>query len=200
MDGGRRQVLKSGSGMTLLALLAAAGWLRPGEALAESWNKAAFDARSLADAMSAIGGGGAAQSKDVEFFQTPEIAENGAVVPIGVASKLPKTESIAILIEKNPNMLASWQQSVRSCSQSPRCRTPCANWRGFRSPHGLAFSVCGYTFRWLLPAMSSALPTPRLLSTRLESNGLGSASEYILWCASALRFCFRHWQAASAES
>jgi len=39
--------------------------------------------------------------------QTPEIAENGAVVPVGVTSRIPKTESIAILIEKNPNMLAA---------------------------------------------------------------------------------------------
>ena len=35
-----------------------------------------------------------------------DIAENGAVVPIGVSSSLPKTESIAILVEKNPNALA----------------------------------------------------------------------------------------------
>ena len=37
----------------------------------------------------------------------PDIAENGAVVPIGIASAIPKTESIAILVEKNPNMLAA---------------------------------------------------------------------------------------------
>ena len=53
------------------------------------------------------GGGAPAQSKDIVFFQTPDIAENGAVVPIGIASAIPKTESIAILIEKNPNMLAA---------------------------------------------------------------------------------------------
>jgi sulfur-oxidizing protein SoxY len=107
MDGGRRKALQSGGGITLLALAAAAGWLRPERAYAESWNKEAFDSRSLGETMRALGGGEPAQSKDVEFFQTPEIAENGAVVPIGVASKVPKTESIAILIEKNPNMLAA---------------------------------------------------------------------------------------------
>ena len=46
-------------------------------------------------------------SAGITFFQTPDIAENGAVVPIGVTSTIPKTESIAILIEKNPNMLAA---------------------------------------------------------------------------------------------
>ena len=107
MDQGRRTVLKSGSGLTLAALLSAAGWLVPERARAETWNKAAFDTHDLRDTTKALGGAEAVQSKDVEFFQTPEIAENGAVVPVGVASKLPKTEAIAILVEKNPNMLAA---------------------------------------------------------------------------------------------
>ena len=107
MDGKRRAILKSGGGLTLLGLLTAAGWLKPGDARAQEWNKAAFDTHSLADTMKALGGGDPAQSKDIVFFQTPEIAENGAVVPIGITSNIPKTESIAILIEKNPNLLAA---------------------------------------------------------------------------------------------
>jgi sulfur-oxidizing protein SoxY len=107
MDSRRRTILKSGSGLTLLTLAAAAGWLDPKEALAQAWNKAAFDTRSLGDTLHALGGGEPAQSKDIEFVQTPEIAENGAVVPVGVTSRIPKTDSIAILIEKNPNMLAA---------------------------------------------------------------------------------------------
>jgi sulfur-oxidizing protein SoxY len=96
-----------GGGATLLALVAAAGWLKPGAAQAQAWNKAAFDTKSLGDTMKALGGGEPAQSKDIVFFQTPDIAENGAVVPVGITSNIPKTESIAILIEKNPNMLAA---------------------------------------------------------------------------------------------
>ncbi len=109
MDEMRRRLVRSGGGMTLLGLLLAAGWLKPEEALAQAqtWNKAAFDTHSLPDTMKALGGGDPAQSKDIVFFQTPEIAENGAVVPIGVTSNIPKTESIAILIEKNPNLLAA---------------------------------------------------------------------------------------------
>ena len=57
--------------------------------------------------MKALGGRAPAQSKDIAFVSTPDIAENGAVVPIGITSSIPKTESIAILIEKNPNMLAA---------------------------------------------------------------------------------------------
>lgn len=107
MKATRRDVLKTGGGVTLLTLLAAAGWLKPGEAAAQSWNKAAFEAKSLDETVKALGGGAPAQSKDITFVSTPDIAENGAVVPIGVASAVPKTESIAILIEKNPNMLTA---------------------------------------------------------------------------------------------
>jgi len=108
MNTGRRQMLKTGGGVTLLTLVAAAGWLKPGEALAaDAWNKAAFEAKSMDETMKAMGGGAPAQSKDIVFFQTPDIAENGAVVPIGVTSSIPKTESIAILVEKNPNMLTA---------------------------------------------------------------------------------------------
>jgi sulfur-oxidizing protein SoxY len=107
VDRTRRKLLSAGTGV--LALLAAAGGLRPGTAYAQApaWNKAAFETHNMAETMKALGGGEAAQSKDIVFFQTPDIAENGAVVPIGISSNIPKTESIAILIEKNPNMLAA---------------------------------------------------------------------------------------------
>jgi sulfur-oxidizing protein SoxY len=103
----RRKALRTGGGVTLLTLVAAAGWLRPEDALAAEWNKAAFETNSMDATVKALGGTAPAQSKDIAFFQTPDIAENGAVVPIGVTSSLPKTESIAILVEKNPNMLAA---------------------------------------------------------------------------------------------
>ena len=109
MDARRRDVLKTGGGVSLMALVAAAGWLKPGDALAQgaAWNKAAFETHSLDETMKALGGSAPAQSKDIVFVSTPDIAENGAVVPVGVSSGIPKTESIAILVEKNPNMLAA---------------------------------------------------------------------------------------------
>ena len=108
MDAGRRKVLRTGGSASLLTLLAAAGWLKPGDAVAaDAWNKAAFEAKTLDEAYKAMSGGAPAASKDIVFFSTPDIAENGAVVPIGVTSNLPKTESIAILVEKNPSMLAA---------------------------------------------------------------------------------------------
>ena len=108
MDVERRKVLKAGGGMTLLTMLAAAGWLEPQAALAaDGWNAAAFDTKSMDDTMKALGGGTPVPSKAITFVQTPDIAENGAVVPVGITSTIPNTQSIAILIEKNPNMLAA---------------------------------------------------------------------------------------------
>ncbi len=105
MNNQRRTVLKSGSGAALLGMLAAAGLITPGMALAD-WNKAAFDAKSMADTLKALGAGAPADSKEVQVTG-PDIAENGAVVPVGVASTLPNVSMVAILIEKNPNALAA---------------------------------------------------------------------------------------------
>jgi len=105
MNSSRRQALK---GTAVLGLAIAAGLLKPGSAWAQQagWNKAAFDTKTLNDAVKALGGASPAESNLIAIT-SPDIAENGAVVPIGITSAIPKTESIAILVEKNPNTLAA---------------------------------------------------------------------------------------------
>ena len=106
----RRTALKAGSSMTVLGLAIAAGLIPAREALAQAagWNKAAFDTKTLADLVRSLGGSAPSENTGVQFVApTPEIAENGAVVPVGVTSSLPKTEMIAILVEKNPNILTA---------------------------------------------------------------------------------------------
>ena len=108
MDTNRRHALKSGAALSLATLIAAAGWTLPARAAAgDPWNKNAFDTHSLDETLKALGGTGPLPSNDIAFFSTPDIAENGAVVPVGITSKIAETEAIAILIEKNPNMLAA---------------------------------------------------------------------------------------------
>lgn len=104
MNQKRRETLKAGAG--LLALLAAAGIISPGEANAADWNKAAFEGKTTQDALKALGAAGPANSADI-VIRAADIAENGAVVPVGVESKIPGTQSISILIDKNPNALAA---------------------------------------------------------------------------------------------
>jgi sulfur-oxidizing protein SoxY len=87
-------------------LLAALGilLLKPFAALA-AWNEQAFGAKTPADALKGIGAASPAPSKDI-VIEAPQIAENGAVVPIEIASNIPGTSAIAVVIEKNPFPLA----------------------------------------------------------------------------------------------
>jgi sulfur-oxidizing protein SoxY len=74
--------------------------LKPLAALA-AWHKEAFGAKSAPDALKNLGVGNAAPSQDV-VIEAPQIAENGAVVPIEISSNLRGTTSILVLIDKNP--------------------------------------------------------------------------------------------------
>jgi sulfur-oxidizing protein SoxY len=105
MHGDRREFLQFTG---LVGALAATGLLGAEQALAQqtAWNKAAFEAKNLADAVKALGGSGVTESKDITITG-PDIAENGAVVPVGVSSKVPGTQAVYILVEKNPNMVAA---------------------------------------------------------------------------------------------
>ena len=98
----RRQVLKHSA--VVAGLLAGTG-LFPQYALA--FNKAAFDAKSLADALKALGANGAPEASSAVTLTAPDIAENGAVVPLAVASTLPGIKQLVLLVEKNPNALVA---------------------------------------------------------------------------------------------
>jgi len=98
----RREMLAHGA--TVAGLLATAGLL-PQSALA-AWPQAAFDAKTLAEAVKALGGAAPVESKDVTITG-PDIAENGAVVPVGAATTLPGVKKLLLLVEKNPSVLAA---------------------------------------------------------------------------------------------
>ncbi len=74
--------------------------------LAAGYNSAAFDAKTLPDLMKALGGAAPTESKDVTITG-PDIAENGAVVPVGAATSLPGVKRLLLLVEKNPAMLSA---------------------------------------------------------------------------------------------
>ena len=102
----RRQMLSRSA--KVASLLAAVGLL-PGLAQAQAagtFNAAAFSAKTMADLMKAVGGAAPTESKDVTVTG-PDIAENGAVVPVGAATSLPGVKRLLILVEKNPSMLTA---------------------------------------------------------------------------------------------
>ena len=89
------------------ALLASVGMLPSlSHAQAAAYNSAAFEAKTIADLMKSLGAGTPAESKDVTVTG-PDIAENGAVVPVGAASALPGVKRMLLLVEKNPSVLTA---------------------------------------------------------------------------------------------
>lgn len=96
----RRDLLKQGS---LLAMMVGCGLLTTRQALAAE--ASGFDAKTLAEALKSLGSA-PVDSKEITIT-SPDIAENGAVVPVAVTSRLPKTQEIYILVEKNPNPLTA---------------------------------------------------------------------------------------------
>lgn len=99
----RRTALKHGA--TVAGLLLAAGHWPAAQAQAGAFNRAAFEGKSLAEVLKALGAATPAESKDITL-NAPDIAENGAVVPLGAATTLPGVRRVLLLVEKNPNTLA----------------------------------------------------------------------------------------------
>jgi sulfur-oxidizing protein SoxY len=100
----RRNFLKLSGGT--LAVTAAAGLLKTGPVWAAPWNKSAFESKAVADALKNLGASNLIESKDITIT-APDIAENGAIVPIAVTSRIPNTQNISIIAEKNPFPLAA---------------------------------------------------------------------------------------------
>ena len=88
-----------------LAALLAAGAAAPARAQSGGWNQAAFETKSIDESLKALGLAKPVESKDI-VFTAPDIAENGAVVPIAASTTLPGVQRLAFMIEKNPTTLA----------------------------------------------------------------------------------------------
>ena len=97
----RRETLRQS--LAVAGLLGGTG-LFPHNAFA--FNRAAFDAKTVPDAVKAYGGSAPVESKDVTLT-APDIAENGAVVPMTVATTLPNVKQLLVLVEKNPSALVA---------------------------------------------------------------------------------------------
>lgn len=100
MNQQRRSILKYSA---VFGLMASTGLISLAQA--EEWNKAAFEGKSLDDVFKILGAGSPDKSGAITL-NVPDIAENGAVVPVGMTTSL-KAEQMAILVEKNPSSLAA---------------------------------------------------------------------------------------------
>ena len=111
--------MEPGSGKTrrtaLQQSLALAGWLAgagllPNTAVAQAaasdWNAAAFGAHTLETVLLALGATRPTLSDEV-VLTIPDLADNGAVVPVGISTALPGVRRLVLLVEKNPTMLVA---------------------------------------------------------------------------------------------
>jgi sulfur-oxidizing protein SoxY len=100
MNIGRRLFLRTGAALAILAAL-------PRAILAAAWPEKAFSSPVANDALTDLFGSDQTMPSDEVSLKAPEIAENGAVVPIKIKTTLANVESISIIVEKNPRPLAA---------------------------------------------------------------------------------------------
>jgi sulfur-oxidizing protein SoxY len=100
----RREFIKGAGSLAALAIGGTLGL--PALAQTPAYNKAAFEAKNLQEVLKSLGGAAATESADITIV-APDIAENGSVVPVGVVSKVPGTQAVYILVDKNPSALAA---------------------------------------------------------------------------------------------
>jgi sulfur-oxidizing protein SoxY len=92
--------------LRILALLGAAGFVGRARAAAPGWPEQAFQQKTEAEAVKLLYGK-PFEASDKVVLDVPEIAENGAVVPISVSTTLENVTGISILVPGNPSVLAA---------------------------------------------------------------------------------------------
>ena len=102
----RRTLLKGTLAAGAVGMAIGTGLLTPRTVLA-AWPKDAFDAKSVDDAVNGLFGSTQLEGNDKIQIKVPDIAENGAVVPIGAATSMAGVKHLALLVEKNPSALVA---------------------------------------------------------------------------------------------
>jgi sulfur-oxidizing protein SoxY len=103
----RRLILRGAGLVALVGLGGISFGAAPALAAAnDKYPEDAFKAKSDVDAIKSLYGKTAEPSDKVKL-DAPEIAENGAVVPISVTTDLADVTSISFLVTENPNALAA---------------------------------------------------------------------------------------------
>jgi len=96
----RRIFMKASMAMLTLAAL-------PRVLFAKEWPKDAFMAETADEALTALFGSSETTPSDAVKLGAPEIAENGAVVPVTVESSLSGATSVSLVVDNNPRPLAA---------------------------------------------------------------------------------------------
>lgn len=109
----RRTFLKNTFATGVLGVALGAGLLKPSDVLA-AWPESAFSSKDIGDALNALGAGSASDSGKIKI-KAPDIAENGAVVPITISTSISDVSTISVLVAKNPQPLAASFDFGKNC-------------------------------------------------------------------------------------
>ena len=103
----RRSFVASSSGLVLFTKLVSIGFLLPSTLRASIWNEKWFSTVDLSETLKVMGVKDISNSKKVTI-SAPDTAENGAYVGVGVNAEIENVDMVAILVEKNPNILSGF--------------------------------------------------------------------------------------------
>ena len=101
----KRRIFLKGS-VAAGAVGLAAGVLTP-QAVLAAWPKAAFESKDLGAALNDVFGSDAAEASDAIMIKAPDIAENGAVVPITIETSAEGVTEIALIAKENATPLVA---------------------------------------------------------------------------------------------
>ncbi len=103
----RRVFLKGSLAASAAGLAVGAGLLSPRTVLAADWPQSAFDSEGMDNALNELfGTADVAESGDISV-KAPDIAENGAVVPVTIESSIAGSDKVAIMVASNPTPLVA---------------------------------------------------------------------------------------------
>ena len=102
----RRIFLKGSLATGAVGMAVSTGLLTPRVSLA-AWSKAAFEATDVNGGTTALYGSSNTDKSDKIKIKAPDIAENGAVVPISVTTSIDGVSSISLFADKNATPLTA---------------------------------------------------------------------------------------------
>lgn len=102
----RRIFLKGSLATGAVGIAVSTGLLTPRVSLA-AWSKAAFDATDVNASLSALYGSSGMDNSDKIKIKAPDIAENGAVVPVTVTTTIDGVSSISLFADQNATPLTA---------------------------------------------------------------------------------------------
>jgi len=115
MHPGRRWFIQGSLALAAIAAL-------PRMLLAMAWPEKAFASEVAADAMTKLFGTDQTTDSDAISLGVPEIAENGAVVPLSIKTTLQNVQSVSVVVEKNPRPLIISFEIPAGTSPDVACR------------------------------------------------------------------------------